>query len=264
MNNLQKRKLRQRLVITMISILSCIAVMSVGVYAATKNFEVSVVNQVSIQVLTLNGELTGRRGGDVIYGMVSRGDADSSLNYTDQNASIGYINLYGIQEGKGFSEYTDNLNEITENVNFYTSAKDENGNKKNELTIFYVFKFVLDKDTETDVTVSVTNESTKVTDNTNGDLNSKRSDKVSMSYKYYFGENEPDWTVSGTSFEIDNGGTKSVKIEKTKVETHTIYVYASMTVKRTNTLKDAYTIGMGGEAFNWKFGLSFAPAYAKN
>lgn len=260
MNNLQKRKLRQRLVITMISILSCIAVMAVGVFAASKNFEVSVVNQVSIQVLTLNGELTGKRGGDVIYGTVSRGDSglsDSSLNYTDQNASIGFINLYGIQEGKGFSEYTENLEEIELPVNFYTSAKDASGNKKQELTIYYVFKFVLDQDTETDVTVKMENSSTQISDS--------RKDKVSMSYKYYFGETEPaDWTTGGTSFGIDNGGTKSVEIKKSDVTTHTIYVFASMTVKRTNTLKDAYTIGMGGEDFHWTFALTFLPAYANN
>lgn len=269
MNNLQKRKLRQRLVITMISILSCIAVMAVGVYAASKNFEVTVTNQVSIEVLTLNGTLTGRRGGDVIYGTMSRGDAGLSASdktYASENADTinfagaddaGYINLYGIQEGEGFSEYTDNLTEIEKQVNFYTSAKDSKGNAKDSLTIYYVFKFVFDQNSDTNVTVQLQNSSTQLSST------DSRKDKISMTYKYYFGTTEPtNWATSGTSFGVDNGGTSSVKIEKSNTNTHTIYVYASMTVQRTNTLKDAYTIGMGNENYHWKFGLTFLPEFA--
>ena len=231
---------------TLISVMSCIAVMAVGVYAATKNFSVQVNNRVSVEISQVDGELYGKRFGDVIFGDKSMGDEgfeQLGTTYDEMNATTDYLHLYGYQDGLGRQEYSSEMDKIETPVNFYATAKES-------LTINYVFKFEFENSSETNVIIALTNSSTQLTDS--------RKNKISMSYKYFFGATEPtNWKTSGTSLGVDNGGTASIKVLKSNTSTHVVYIYASMTVTRTNTLEDAYTLGMGGEDFRWRFSLAF-------
>lgn len=239
--------------VTVISVLSCIAIMAVGVYAATSNFSFQVNNQVNIEFLHVDGELYGKRYGDVIYGDRSMGEEgfkQTGTTFEEMDATItDFIQLYGLQEGLGRAEFESNMTEIETPVNFYTTDK-------NSLTIHYVFKFVYEETAETNVVIALTNSSTQLTDS--------RKDDVTMKYKYFFGENEPaDWSTAGTSFGVDAGGTSSIKVLSSNASTHTVYIYASLTVTRTNTLADAYTLGMGNEDYRWKFSLALTGEFVE-
>jgi len=242
--------------ITLISILSCIAIMAVGVYAATSNFSISITNQVSIEFTHVDGELYGKRYGDVIYGEESMGDEGFSnvgTTFDEMDATLDdFILLYGNITNVGYTEHAGNMTEIKKPVNFYLSAKDPDDNIKNSLTIHYVFKFVFNPESPSNVKITLSNNSTE--------LNDKRASNVSMSYKYCFSETEPtDWFAESTSiksFGVDNSGTKTINVENLNTDTYIVYIYASMTVLRTDTLASAYTLGMGNEDFHWKFSIS--------
>lgn len=274
MNNLQKRKLRKRLMAVVVSICACVAVMAVGVYAATTNFSIQVSNEVDINLSLVAGKLSAKRGGDVIYGTVSMGDdgVDSAGN-GPESAEVDYLVIYdnfdSDNDGSkdGYSYVYDRVNkqynkdEIQKKVNFYLSAKDSSGNKKKELTIFYVFKFEFVEESASDVIITVSNSSTQLSDT--------RKDYVSMTFKYLQGpsglEEPTDWTSVGTSLGIDNFPTSQTSKEETirvfrdNFDTHVVYIYASMTVQRTDTLESAYSLGVDGEEFYWAFGLSLEP-----
>ena len=262
MNNLQKRKLRTRLMVVVISILSCIAVMAVGVYAATLSFTVTVKNQVDITVTTTNGELYGRRYGDVLYGTISRGDSgldDSGVTYETQNADTknvsgadenGFVHLFGSTAYNGFDYYEEGMNEIKKPVNFYyTKGKDK-------LTINYVFKFVFYEGSPTNVNISLTDNSTTLTDS--------RKDKIALTYKYSFGATEPaDWSKVAGVFNQATPAGRTIKVREDTPSTHTVYMLASMTIARTNTLKGSFTLGLGTDEYHWRFTLQLTPEQAQ-
>jgi len=274
MNNFQKRKLRKRLMADIVSICACVAVMAVGVYAATSNFSIQVSNKVDISLSLVAGKLSAKRGGDVIYGTVSMGDDGvDSAGEGPESAVTEYLVIYdnvdtnndGSTDGYGYvydkanNQY--NKDEIQKSVNFYLSAKDKDENQKKELTIFYVFKFEFMEESASDVLITVSNSSTQLTDS--------RKDYVSMSFKYLQGASglaEPaDWTTAGTSLGIETLATGETSKEQTvtvshdNLSTHVVYIYASMTVQRTDTLETAYNLGIGGDEFHWAFGLNLEP-----
>ena len=247
MNNLQKRKLKKRVVVALISMLSCIAVMAVGVYAATNTFAVEITNQVAIDISQVDGELYAKRYGDVIYGNVSMGEEgfeDLGTDYSAMNASMeDFILIYGY-DGTAHTEVAENMAEIKEPVNFYTTDKET-------LSIYYVFEFDFHSSSPTNISITLTNNSTSLDDG--------RADKVEMTYKYYFGKDEPDWQTGGTLLGHGDMTSATVKVMADEPATHTVFIYASMTVERTNTLADAYTLGVGEEDYHWRFNLAFTP-----
>ena len=234
-----------------------------GVYAATNSFSVQVQNEININVLKVDGTLYGKRGGDVIKGDKSRGDEGfDGLAFSDYDATVAdFITVYGNIDdngdgsGDGYDYNNDNLNTITEQVNFYLSAEDASGEKKDELTIFYVFKFVFTEGSPTDVNITIANESDIL------GANDTRKDKVSMSYKFVQGNKnltEPDWSTVEEMKDISGVEVATAKTNKVigvsgeTNTTHCVYMYASMTVKRTSTLADAFVL----ENFHWKFNIS--------
>lgn len=253
--------------VTIISLLSCIAIMAVGVYAAQQSFTVQVENKIDIQVTTVNGTLWGKRVGDVVLGTKSMGDEGIAALQTaeDQPAKTyldddvygeipEFIELYANDVDAGYKENAENMAKIKAPVNFYLSAKNGEEQKK-ELTIAYVFKFQFFTESPTNVTIALKNNTTQLADS--------RKSNVTQKYLYYFGENEPaDWSANGiNSFGIEStyGATKSITVEGETPSTHTVYIYASLTVKRTETLASAYTLGIDGDEFIWGFNLSLTP-----
>lgn len=287
MNHANKQKLGKRLLAVVISILATVAVMGVGVYASTSNFSVQVENKVDIHISTVNGVFSARRGGDVIYGNVSLGDNGKDtegrgprsantdefvgkqypLTYEEALADesgkylVIYDNLEETYLEAGYRYHTTNKAEIEKPVNFYLSAKDEDGNPKQQLTIYYVFKFDFMSESPQDVQIMISNYSTQLLD--------KRSDYVSIDFKYIQGDKnlvEPtDWsTVSNMT------GDMKIVVDHENVNTHMTYIYAGITVQRTSKLSDAYTLGYQkeddvenlGENFKWSFSVNLDPINA--
>ena len=285
MNRLSKQKLGKRLIAVIVSIMASVAVIAVGVYASSSNFSVQVRNEVDINIATVNGTLSARRGGDVIYGTVSLGDngKDSSgkgptMAETQSLITNGVLSSGALATPDSSGKYLvlwdnfmfldkkyqynqDNKEEIQKPVNFYLSAKNDNGEQKQFLTIYYVFKFEFHEESPQDVKITMTNKSTQLTD--------KRADFVIMDFKYVQGnvalEEPTNWSTSGTSLGIETiesgQTTKSAEIvvESANANTHMTYIYVAMTVERTSTLADAYTLGYGGENFNWTFAINIEP-----
>ena len=278
-----RQKLGKRLLAVVISILATVAVMGVGVFASTSNFSVQISNKIDISISKVDGVFAARRGGDVIYGNESLGDsgrdsAGRGPRFANTDELVGkqyplgyefaladesgkylviYDNLEEVYLEKGYRYHTANKAEIEEPVNFYLSAKDDSGNPKEELTIYYVFKFDFHPDSPQDVTILISNYSTQLTD--------KRAEFVNIEFKYIQGEKtlvEPDWST------IDkmSGANMEIKVDHTNTSTHMTYIYAAMTVKRTNNLNDAYTLGYQkdaadglGETFRWSFSINLEP-----
>ena len=283
MNHANKQKMGKRLLAVVISILATVAVMGVGVFASTSNFSVQVENKVDIHISTVNGVFSARRGGDVIYGNVSLGDNGKDtagygprfantddivgkqypLNYetalADESGKylVIYDNLEETYLEAGYRYHTANKAEIEKPVNFYLSAKDEAGNPKQQLTIYYVFKFDFMSESPQDVQIKITDGSTPLLD--------KRAEFVSIDFKYVQGDKnkvEPtDWsTVPNMT------GDMEIKVDHSDVNTHMTYIYAGITVQRTNSLNDAYTLGYQkegevelGEKFEWSFAVNLEP-----
>lgn len=285
MNQANRQKLGKRLLAVVISILATVAVMGVGVYASTSNFSIQVQNKVDINISTVNGVFSARRGGDVIYGLESLGDngkdtagrgprfanTDDILNkdypmsadfaLTDESGKylVIYDNLEETFLEKGYRYHNSNKAEIEQPVNFYLSAKDGNGKLKTELTIYYVFKFDFHEDSPQDVAILLSNYSTQLLD--------KRADFVSIDFKYVQGDKtlvEPtDWR----SIPNMTDGSMEINVNHANVNTHMTYIYAGMTVQRTDNLNDAYTLGYQraddqnglGEEFKWSFSINIEP-----
>lgn len=229
---MNKRQLRKRLMITLISIVSCIAIMAVGVYAASNSFEVQVQNEVSINIEKVDGNLYGKRGGDVLLGTVSLGDEglrNAGTTYDEQSGVIeDFIQLYDNIEGIN----SDNITEIQKSVNFYKPSGVDVASKPN-LTIFYVFKFELADGASSNINLNLDNTSTPI------DVNDSRYEMITQEYKYFFGVDEPTNWAEGENikdFGIENGGNKTITVMGSDASTHVVYIYASLSVRRTDAL----------------------------
>ena len=241
--------------------------MAVGVYAAQSSFTVTVANEVNLVVENVDGELYGKRYGDVLLGEVSMGDAGLSRlidngTITDASQMDGtiadFIYLYGKDDskhakdgGQGYREHAENMAKIEVPVNFYTQNKDT-------LSIYYVFKFEYEPSSVCNVNIELVNNSTIFTD---GDT---RASEVTQTYKYFFGATgtaEPaDWTNSGTAFVFDENRSANIQCLNENTSTDVVYIFASLTVTRTDTLASAYTLGLSEEdEYHWAFGLNLTP-----
>ena len=138
-------KLKSKLIATIVSICAAIAVMGIGVWAATDSFTVTVTNTVNISVSTLSGTITAtataiKEGGtdfeadefeDVeIYNSAATGE---NAHLADNNAAIGVTgegvehawNGAGLFDGQIDSETTSAVLTYTF---VYTPAGDASGN----------------------------------------------------------------------------------------------------------------------------------------
>lgn len=229
MNNAQRRKLRVRLMVTVISLLSCIAVMSVGVYAASRTFSAQISNKVNVDIAQVDGELYARRFGNVIYGTESKKDGE--------DATIDYIKLYDHINGENAA----NKEEIQKQVNFNTSTASINSEEFIEIN--YVFKFVIDAGTPYNVKLTLTDSSSTP--------NAKAKDNVFLTYKYIFSQDEPeDWSVAGDTLTSGTG----VVATSSDVAKHCIYILAQLKVSTI----EKYSLGVT-EEYIWAFNLSLQP-----
>lgn len=258
-----KRKLRSRLMAVVISILSCFAVMSVGVYAASRSFAVTVENQVELELMRVDGGLWAKRLGNVVY----NGDEHTDEALANQKSAVinDYLKVYDYLDSEN-DEYAKNLAEIEKRVNIEETKDnvDEDGN----LRILYFFKYELVSSSVEDVLVTLTESSTKFKD---GDM---RSEFVQLNYRFMFSSVEPDWVTDrnlGTAFAftndistiyIDNGTAvqspsgQYAKIDPTDPEMLTLFIFAELVVKTTSSLDETFTLGVQDDFF-WTFSLKF-------
>lgn len=263
MNYGQKRKLRSRLMAVVISILSCVAVMSIGVYAASKQFSVSVSNQVTLEFIKVDGYLWGKRSGNCVY----NGDVGTSTVLENQVSAEtnGYLLLYDYQDPENLQN-AQNIAEIEKRVNIEETKDnvDENGN----LRMSYVFKYEFLTSTSIDVQATLTDISTKFAADDN------RNSMVKLNYRYMFSQYEPDWANNsnlGSEMTFDNVGACNIlidageaaqatehysRVDVQDANTYTLYILAELILPTTNTLASAFTLGVHDDYF-WAFNLKF-------
>ena len=261
MNYGQKRKLRSRLMAVVISILSCIAVMSIGVYAASKQFSVTVANEVSLEFIKVDGYLWGKRSGNCVY----NGDIGTPTVLENQVSAVtdGYLLLYDYLDREN-AQNAQNIAEIEKRVNVEETK--DNVDKDGNLKITYVFKYEFLKDSSIDVQITLTDTSTKFASGDN------RDDMVKLNYRYIFAENEPDWANNntlGNEMTFNNvgacnilidAGDKSIetdhysRVDLQNANTYTVYILAELVLPTTDTLASAFTLGVHDEYF-WAFSL---------
>ena len=276
MNNVQKRKLRSRLMIAIISMLSCIAIMGVGVFAATDNFSVTVDNRISIHFAKVDGKIWAKRYGNVIYGTESADVGVSAVTLGQTNAdSNGYLLIYDHLR-TGEADYVSlvelNLKEIETQVNFLTRDNDTNDDGTEDITtgklkINYVFKYEFNVSSPADVTVAITDASTRF------DSKDPRNNKVKLTYKYLYSAQDPtdemwqnaaQWNYtsstgqSGEEIHTYSTTLTSNSVVVSRPETYTIYVLAQLEVAETNTLSDAFALGVYDD-YTWKFDVNYTP-----
>lgn len=262
MNYNERRKIGKRFLVAIVSILACVAVMAVGVYAASANFSVTVENEINIQISKVDGVLYGKRGGDVIYGTTSMGSGANnfteslyaSTDLLDEADANGYLYLYGNEEGSGYVQNEQNMEEIQKQVNFFTYDAEY-------LTMYYVFKFEFAEESPTNISIKLTN-------NTNrSSISDLAEGSVVETYKYVQGNRalaEPDWATAGTTMTFVNN-VNEITVVGNNEDTHVVYIYASLTVKRTNSLASAFVIGEKyNKPYSWAFSLVFTATTAQN
>lgn len=262
--SISKRKLRSRLMIVIISILSCFAVMSVGVYAATKHFSVTVANEVSLELAQVDGHLWAKRLGNVVY----NGDEHTDEALSNQKSATidEFLKVYDYLD-KENTQYAANLAEIEKRVNIEETKDnvDENGNLK----IMYVFKFQLVASAARDVVATLTETSTEFK---TGD---ERADYVKLNYRYMFSSTEPNWDENNTlgtqmtftnsvseiyidtTTAIETPTSQYQKVDPLNANTYTLFILAELSVPTTNSLDSAFTLGVQDDYF-WTFSLKFS------
>lgn len=258
--------------IAIISMLSCIAIMGVGVYAASVNFSVSVENKISVHFSQVDGKIWAKRTGNVIYGTVSGDDGTSAVTLGQDNADgEGYLLIYDrLQEEHSDykAELEANLREIEEKVNFLTRDNDANDDGTEDITpgtlnITYVFKYEFNVVSQADVNITLTDSSTRF------NASDPRQDKVTLTYKYLYSASDPTdsawasapvWsnTTNASSENIYTTTLEADSVVANRAETYTIYVLAKLEVKETNSLLDAYALGVYDD-YTWQFNLTFTP-----
>ena len=241
-----------------------------GVYAATQSFQFQVTSSINIDIVQVDGNLYATRFGDVIYTkMGEHGDEEKETRVdginVDRTANMtDFIQIYGRTNNDvpySADSFFWNLQEIQYRVNFLSESEDKLTEDNKYLTIYYAFRFEYDPASPANVNVTLTNNSTQL------DASDARKDKVSMQYKYQFASsNISNWSQaniksymsSATSFGVDAGGSKTIQVISGSSNTHFLYIYASLTVERTDSLSESYTLGID-EEFNWAFNLDFDP-----
>ena len=281
--------LKKKLIVSIISVLCCLAIMGVGVYASTaRTFRVAVQNDIDIRIAVIDGRLFAKRRGGVLKNSELSGSFVSGFkkaagapapNFgTTDGSNNGFLEVYNVHT---------NANETL--IEELETSLDINY-EYNEIE--YVFKYVVDT-----YNVGASIDDTLITLTSPQLPNTTDHPWVSIVYQYYqiplknangskgqdiepvwgdsswsTGANNPnDTTVMNFSGRNDAGVYTQVKIDATypicyvrcycKFDTnYDSDTYSSLTM---NDTKDEITNGYY-YGYNWRFSLKFAEQVEDN
>lgn len=200
----ERQKMRTKLIVTAIAMLSAISLIAVGVVASTTSYNVQIENTLNVDLDITQGNLTAKRTGDVVY------------YGTTQKASTGWLDMYTASSG----ENTENVAELKKKINLPSSeAVAKLAEIQNNLKISYTFNFKQDENSTTGTHITVTPQTPA----------NSYDGRVKLNLKYYFGANEPSsWdavanTISGDGIIVGAG--------------EQVYVLAELEVDITKSIK---------------------------
>lgn len=200
----ERQKMRTKLIVTAIAMLSAISLIAVGVIASTTSYNVQIENTLNVDLDITQGNLTAKRTGDVVY------------YGTTQKASTGWLDMYTASSG----ENTENVAELKKKINLPSSeAVAKLAEIQNSLKISYTFNFKQDENSTTGTHITVTPQTPA----------NSYDGRVKLNLKYYFGTNEPSsWdavanTISGDGIIVGAG--------------EQVYVLAELEVDITKSIK---------------------------
>lgn len=200
----ERQKMRTKLIVTAIAMLSAISLIAVGVVASTTSYNVQIENTLNVDLDITQGNLTAKRTGDVVY------------YGTTQKASTGWLDMYTASSG----ENTENVAELKKKINLPSSeAVAKLAEIQNSLKISYTFNFKQDENSTTGTHITVTPQTPA----------NSYDGRVKLNLKYYFGTNEPSsWdavanTISGDGIIVGAG--------------EQVYVLAELEVDITKSIK---------------------------
>lgn len=190
--------IQTKIIASFLSMLSCVSVMTTGVVAILYNNDIQFTNNETISFREVSGDLYGYRiggGNEDIY------DIEAFIESGDVQPVWLYTNGQAVDDSHNYFE------KFFKNVGFRKNAE---GDDYETQSMYYVYKYVLDKASESDVWVSMEH---KIT-----------SAYYEETYLYYFGEVEPEiWDTTEN--------TEVKKIDKTlvvNVDSNVLWLYAGI------------------------------------
>ena len=194
-------KLKSKLIATIVSICAAIAVMGVGVWAASQNFTVSVTNNISLDFHKLGGTVSfsAATGADTYTG--------AAVSATDVTLLDAGVAQYGRISAAATSGTTGaEANYQFAGADFFDASKNYINADTKDATIEYTFKYVpsaLDEQAGNIIAATITGDAEiyKNTDNT-----------VTITARYFISNDGTTW------YEVKNG--------KATAATQTLYVKA--------------------------------------
>lgn len=182
-------RMKKKLISSVISVLCCLVVMAVGVYASTSHaFEVTISNDIDVKIIAVDGDLYARRRGGVYAtptGSESAyGNAVTPATYFEDPTATPdkLIKIYDKEMNIDDLKMQDLCRKI--DINVYNNE------------IEYVFKYVIEEGSLFTTKLSIVN-------GPNGTIKPGLDERVECSYKYCFSTTEPDWSKITNVFNVD-------------------------------------------------------------
>lgn len=190
--------MKKKLISSIISVLCCLVVMAVGVYASTsKTYQLAISNDIDVKIVAVDGTLYARRIGGV---WATPTESESAYGNAITNAED-FADEDKVERLKMI--YDKNMNIDTEAMQSLCRKIDINV-YSNEIE--YVFKYVIDNGSLFITKLSIIN-------GADGDITPNSFAKGECSYKYAYGETEPDnWNSITNVFNVDDDGQDSIEV----------------------------------------------------
>ena len=189
--------LKNKFLYTLLSLVSVLAILSVGVYASVNSFAVNLDNQITVELRNVSGVLIAKRTGGVLAEFDESGNTKKSSVSSTPAPNYEAV-LFDIDAGGA----------IAENIDEFQSTKVNLSREYNSIT--YLFKYIAHSGTvDIDVVPTVVG----------GD-----ADKVDITQKFCYAYSLPNWDVQGYTF----NPSQSLRVSARSQDTIFIYVNVSI------------------------------------
>ena len=193
--------LKNKVLFTILSLVSVVAILSVGVYASVNSFAVNLDNSITVEVRNVSGVLWAQRTGGVLAEFDENGKTKKATSASAEAPFFEDV-LYDINDGGVKAE----------NINELQSTKVNLSREHNSIT--YVFRY-----TAYSGTVKI-----KVQPVATG----KDADKLNINQKFCYAKSMPNWEAQGYTF------NNSHELKVSSGAQNTIFIYVNLSIDTEN------------------------------
>lgn len=191
-------RMKKKLISSVVSVLCCLVVMMVGVYASTSNaYQIAIANDIDVKIIAVDGTLFARRRGGV---WATPEENESAYG----NAITEADDFTDLSDPEGFKKIYDKEYNIHEEAMTSLCQKIDINVYNNEIE--YVFKYVIEEGSLFSTIVRIVN-GPESTIKPGG----QDADRIECSYKYAFSTTEPDWNTVTSKLDVDGINYVEVK-----------------------------------------------------